>query len=283
MIIKTVGVVGCGTMGSGIVQVIAQSGYQVVVSETQQQFLDKGLASIKSVLTKGVEKGKILPQDKDSALSRIKGTIEMNDFNNCDLVIEAAVENLGIKKKIFSELDKICPAKAMLATNTSCLSITDVAMATNRPGQVLGMHFFNPPHIMPLLEMGVTMLTSQETIESCQTFVKSLGKTVVLVKDTPGFIANRLALPYILNAIRLLQDGVATRDDIDNSMKLGYNHPSGPLYVADLIGLDVVLFIVDAMYQELKDPQFVSPVLLKKMVTAGLLGRKTGKGFYDYK
>ena len=283
MDIKYVGVVGCGTMGVGIAQVCAQSGYQVIVSETSPLLLDKGLNSINSALTKRVEKDKLTHQDKEAILSRIKGTINISNFRDCDLVIEAVIENLDLKKKIFADLEEICPKPTILTTNTSCLSITDLAFATRRPDKVLGLHFFNPPPIMALLEIAVTMITGQDTITTCQVFGKSLGKTIVLTKDTPGFIANRLALPFILNAIHLLENGVATRDDIDNAIKLGYNHPYGPLMVADLIGLDVLNFIVESIYQELKDPQFAPPILLKKMVSAGWLGRKTGKGFYDYK
>jgi 3-hydroxybutyryl-CoA dehydrogenase len=283
MNIKKVGVVGCGTMGSGITQICAQSGFNVIVSEINKNFLHKGLASINAALSKSVAKGKILPKDQEATLSRINGTIDINDFRDCDLMIEAAIENLELKKKIFTGLDKICPRHTILTTNTSCLSVTDLAASTGRAEKVLGLHFFNPPSVMALLEISVTMITSQDTIAACKAFGEALGKTTVVVKDTPGFIANRLALPFILNAIRMLENGMASRDDIDVAVRLGYNHPSGPLAVADLIGLDVLYSVVDSIYQELKDPQFVPPVLLKKMVVAGLLGRKTGKGFYEYK
>ena len=283
MEIKKVGVVGCGQMGGGIAQVCAQGGYQVIVSEINDEFLNKGLASISSFLTKSAERGKITQQDKDSAISRIKGTTSLNDFADCDLAIEAAVENLDLKKKIFTELDTVCPKHAILATNTSCLSIIDMAMATSKPEKVLGLHFFNPVPLMQLLEIVRTIATSDETLEAGREFGKSVGKTVVVARDAPGFIVNRLMVPQILNAIRMLEDGVATREDIDNGLKLGLNHPMGPLALADLVGLDTLSFIADGIYAEFKDPQYINPTLLTKMVTAGWLGRKSGKGFYEYK
>jgi len=283
MEIKKVGVVGCGTMGNGIVIVCAQSGYQVVVSEINDQLLNKGLASINSFLTKSVEKGKLSQPDRDSALARIKGTTNTQDFSDCDLVIAAAVENMDLKKKIFAEVDKICPKHTILATNTSCLSIIDIAMATSRPDKVLGLHFMNPVPIMKLLEIVRTIATSDETLDTGRTFGASLGKTVVLAKDTPGFIVNFLLMPFLLNAMRMLDAGVASREDIDTAINLGLGHPMGPLTLADLIGLDTILFVVSAIYEELKDPQYAPPPLLRKMVTAGWLGRKTGKGFYEYK
>ena len=283
MEIKQVGVVGCGQMGGGIAQVSAQSGYQVIVSEVNEELLNKGLAAINSSLAKAVEKERITPQDKEVAISRIKGTTSMKDLSNCDLVIEAAIENLELKKKIFAELDSVCPKHAILATNTSCLSIIEMAMTTSRPDKVLGMHFFNPPPLMKLLEVGRTVATSEETLETIRNFGRSLGKTVITAPDSPGFIVNRLMVPQVMNAIRMLEAGVASKEDIDNGMMLGLNHPIGPLAVADLVGLDTFYYIASAMYDKFKDPQFAPPVLLEKMVTAGWLGRKTGKGFYDYK
>jgi 3-hydroxybutyryl-CoA dehydrogenase len=283
MKIKQVGVVGCGQMGSGITQVCAQSGYQVIVSEINDELLNKGLSSINSFLTRSVEKGKITRQDKDSALSRIKGTTDLKDLGDCDLLIEAAVENLDLKKKIFAELDKFCPKHAILASNTSGLSIIDMAMATARPDKVLGIHFFYPVWLMKLLEIVKTIATSNETLEIGKDFAKSLGKTIIIAQDTPGFIVNRLMVPYLLNAIQMLEAGVATKEDIDTGMTLGLNHPMGPLALADFIGLDTLLFIANGIYAEFKDPQDAPPVLLAKMVTAGRLGRKTDKGFYDYK
>lgn len=283
MEIKKVGIVGCGQMGGGIAQVCAQSGYQVIVSEINDELLRKGLASIDSSLAKSVERGRITQKDKDSVLSRIKGTSNLRDFGDCDLVIEAIVENLEMKKKVFAELDRICPEHAILATNTSCLSIIDVAMATARPDRVMGLHFFNPVPAMKLLEAIRTIATSDETLETGKRFGETLGKTIVSAQDAPGFIVNRLVVPFMLNAIRMLESGVAAREDIDNGVTLGLNHPMGPLALADLVGLDTLFFIANNVYDEFKDPQFAPPVLLSKMVAAGWLGRKTGKGFYDYK
>lgn len=282
MEIKKVGVIGCGQMGGGIVQVCAQSGYEVVVSEINDEFLKKGLASINAILTRNVEKERLSQQDKDAVLGRIKGTTSHQDFADCDLVIEAAIENLDLKKQLFAGLDKICPPHAILATNTSCLSIIDMATETGRPEKVLGLHFFNPVPIMKLLEIVKTIATSEETLETGKEFGKTLDKTVVIAQDVPGFIVNRLMVPFVLNAIRMLEAKVATREDIDTGITLGLNHPIGPLTLADLIGLDTLHFIASSIYDEFKDPQYASPPLLRKMVTVGWLGRKTGKGFYEY-
>lgn len=283
MEIKKVGVVGCGAMGSGIALASAQSGYQVAVSEINDELLNKGLTSINKFLAKGVEKGKIAQQDKDATLNRIKGTTNTKDFSDCDLVIEAAIENIELKKKIFAELDKICPKHAILASNTSCLPIIEMAMVTSRPDKVLGLHFMNPAPVMRLLEIVKTIITSDETLGIGKSFGNSLGKTIVVAKDTPGFIVNRLLISYLLNAIRMLEAGIATKEDIDTGINLGLNHPMGPITLSDFVGNDVVLFIADSIYQELKDPQYAPPVLLKNMVAAGWLGHKTGKGFYEYK
>ena len=283
MEVKKVGVVGCGQMGGGIAQVSAQSGYQAVVSEINDELLNKGLAAINSSLTKSVEKEKITPADKEAALARLKGTTDLKDFGDCDLVIEAAIENLDLKKKIFAELDRVCPKHAVLATNTSCLSIMDMAVATGRPDRVLGLHFFNPAPLMKLMEVVRTIATSDETVKIGRDFGQSLGKTVIIARDAPGFVVNRLLVPQLLNAIRMLEAGIATREDIDTGMTMGLNHPIGPLALSDLVGLDTLLFIANSTYDEFKDPQFAPPVLLGKMVTAGWLGRKTGKGFYEYK
>ena len=283
MEIKKVGVVGCGLMGSGIAQVCAQSGYQVVVSEINDELLNRGLALIGTSLTKSVDKGRLSQEDKDAILARIKGTTSTSDFSDCDLAIEAAIENMDLKKKIFAELDKICPRHAILATNTSCMSIIDMARATTRPDKVLGVHFFNPAPVMKLIEIVRTVATSEETFEIGKNFGQSLGKTVVVAQDAPGFIVNRLMTPFLLNAIRMLETGVATREDIDTAINLGLNHPMGPLALTDLIGLDTVYFIYNSIYEEFKDPQFAAHILMKKMIAAGWLGRKTGKGFYEYK
>lgn len=282
MKIKKVGVVGCGFMGSGIVQVCAQSGYQVVVSEINDELLNKGMASIDYYLTRGVEKSRIFQQDKDAALGRIRGTTNIKDLSDCDLIIEAVPEDMDLKKKIFAELNKICLRRAILATNTSCLSIIDLAMVTSKPDKVLGMHFCSPVPVNRLLEIAKTIATSDDTLEVGKRFGESLGKTVIVAKDTPGFIFNRLLIPWQLNAVRMLEAGIATTDDIDNSMKLGLNYPIGPLALCDFNGVDVVYMVARAMYEETKDPQYAPPTLMRKMLVAGWLGRKTGKGFYEY-
>jgi 3-hydroxybutyryl-CoA dehydrogenase len=282
MEIKKVGVVGAGIMGGGIAQVSAQAGFEVVVSEINAELLNKGLAGINSILTKSVEKGRMSQEDKDATIARIKGTTDMKDFASCDMVIEAVPENMDLKKKVFAELDKICPKHAILATNTSCLSVIDMAIATNRQTQVLGMHFFNPVPVMRLLELVKTILTSDETLETARKFGESIGKTVSVSPDIPAFVVDQLANPFILDAIRMVENGVATAEDIDTGVRMGLNHPMGPLALGDLVGLDTILFIANALYDELKDPKFAPPTLLKKMVAAGWLGRKTGKGFYEY-
>jgi 3-hydroxybutyryl-CoA dehydrogenase len=283
MEIKKVGVVGCGAMGGGIAQLCAQSGYQVVVSEINDGFLKKGLASIDKTLSRSVEKGKLSQPDKDAVMGRIKGTTATKDFADCDLVIEAAIENLELKKKIFAELDGICLKHAILATNTSCLSIIDMAVATKRPDKVLGLHFFNPAPVMKLLEIVKTIATSDEVVKMSQKFGESLGKTTVIAQDAPGFIVNRVWIPFLLHGIRLYEEGVASREDIDNAIMLGLNYPMGPLTLSDMVGIDVVKFVSDALYEQLKDPRYITPTLVEKMVAAGWLGRKTGKGFYEYK
>ncbi len=283
MEIKKVGVVGCGQMGGGIAQVCAQSGYQTVVSEINDQLLKKGLDSIASILTASVEKGKLATADKDAIMARLHGTTKLDDFHECNIVIEAVLENMEEKKRVFSTLDRVCPRDAILASNTSCLSIIEIAMVTQRPEQILGLHFFNPVPVMGLIELVRTIASSEETVAMAKAFGETLGKTVVIAKDTPGFITNRIFIPYLLDSIRALESGLATREDLDLAMKLSLNHPMGPLTLADFIGLDTIHYIATAMYDEFKDPKFASPALLKSMVIAGRLGRKTGEGFYKYK
>ena len=282
MEIRKVGIIGCGAMGSGIGQVCAQSGYQVVVMEKDQESLKKGLLLIESFLNKGIEKGKVSEEEKNSILPRIKGVSEYSDFRDCDLIIEAAIEDMETKREIFLAIDKVCSGDAIFASNTSSLSVLDLASATKRPERVLGLHFFNPVPLMKLLEIVRTLLTGEETLEICKEFGKSLGKTVIVAKDTPGFIVNYLQLPFRLNAIRMLEAGMATREDIDTAATLGLGHPMGPLALQDLVGLDVTYAASLSIYQETGGPVFQPPVLMKKMIAAGWLGRKTGKGFYEY-
>ena len=282
MEIKRVGVVGCGIMGSGIAQVCAQAGYDVMVSEMDDELLKKGLASINVRLAKRVDKGKLSQHDMDDALTRIKGTTNTQEFNNCYLMIEAAPDSMEVKKKVFSELDTICSRHAVLTTNTSSQSIIDIAMTTKRPDKVLGLHFFNPAPAIKLLEVVKSIATSDEILEIGKEFGRSLGKSVVVAPDRPGFLVNSLMSPWRLNAIRMLEARIATREDIDTAIKLGANMPMGPLEVADLIGLDTILEGASTMYREYNDPKYAPPLLLKKMVAAGWLGRKTGKGFYEY-
>ncbi len=283
MEIKKVGVVGLGIMGSGIVEVCIRSGYPTVISEINQGLLDKGMNAIKSSMERAVKKGKLSEQDQNAALGRLTATLKTEDFSGCDLVIEVIIENMEIKKKLFTDMDKICPPHTILASNTSCLSVLEMASVTKRVPQVVGLHFFNPVPVMRLIEIVRTIATSEETIETVKSFGQSLDKTLVIAQDAPGFIVNRLLIPYLLDAIHMIEIGAATKEDIDRGMELGCNHPMGPLTLADFIGLDTIYFIANAMYEEFKDPKYASPVLLKKMVTIGNLGRKSGKGFYDYK
>jgi len=283
MQIKRVGVVGCGLMGSGIVEVCARAGYNVVVREVNAELMEKGLQRIEGSMAKAVEKGKLTQADMDAAWGRIKGTVALEDLRDSDLVIEAVIENMAEKKQIFAALDKLVAPYAILASNTSSLCITEMASVTKRPDQVLGLHFFNPVPVMPLLEIVRTILTSEETLQTAKQFGASVGKTIVVAKDTPGFIVNLLLVPYLLSAVRAFENGVATREDIDTSMKLGCNHPMGPLTLLDFIGIDTAYYIANVMYEEFREPQYAPPPLLKRMVLAGHLGRKTGKGFYDYK
>jgi 3-hydroxybutyryl-CoA dehydrogenase len=282
MNVKTVGIVGCGVMGSGIAQLCAQHGYDVVVSDVNDEITRKGFSLIRKALGKSVAKEKITEEEMNDILSRINSATDLSGFAACDIAIEAVAEKIDIKEQVFGELDRVCPEHALLATNTGSLSVTKIAKVTKRPDKVLGLHFFNPATAMKLLELIKTIFTSEETVDMGRRFAASLGKTVVVAPDAPGFLANRLSSPFTLNAIRLLDAGVATREDIDNAAKLATGMPMGPLERADLIGLDIVLEGAERMYQEYGDPAYAPPILLKKMVSAGWLGRKTGKGFCEY-
>ncbi|HEY8286913.1 MAG TPA: 3-hydroxybutyryl-CoA dehydrogenase [Chloroflexota bacterium] len=282
MEVRRVGVVGCGQMGGGIVQVCAQAGFPVVVLESNGELLERGLNRISDLLGRAVEKGKLSDEDRQSTLGRITGTLNFADFAECDLVIEAIVERMDAKREVFSALDQLVKPETILASNTSSLAVMEIAVATNRPDRVAGMHFFNPVPIMPIVEVVRTILSSDETIETIRAVAGALDKTVVLAKDTPGFIVNLLLIPYLLDAIRAYEQGVASRDDIDAAMKLGCGLPMGPLTLADFIGLDTVLYIGDVLLAELHQEKYAAPPLLRRMVTAGLLGRKSSHGFYDY-
>lgn len=282
MDLKKIGVVGCGIMGSGITQVCAQSGYQVVVIETQEEILKNGLASIDKILGRSVEKKRISQKEKETIQSRIQDTLSLDDFADCDYVIEAVIEDLKIKKDVFAQLDKVCPEHAILATNTSVLSVIDIASATNRAEKVIGTHFSNPVPIMKVVEVVKTIATSEETLATTRAFCEILKKTVVVAKDAPGFLSGRITTPFLLNAVRMLESGAGTKEDIDTLIKEGLGHPMGPLTLLDLVGIDTVYRAALAIYDELKDPQYYPPTLMKQMVAMGWLGRKTGKGFYDY-
>lgn len=279
---KKIFVLGAGTMGAGIVQAFAQKGYEVVVRDIKDEFVERGIAGINKALSKQVAKGKMTEEDKDAILSRISGTTDMKLAADCDLVVEAAVENMKIKKEIFAELDGICKPETILASNTSSLSITEVASATKRPEKVIGMHFFNPAPVMKLVEVIRGMATSQETFDAVKELSVAIGKEPVEVAEAPGFVVNRILIPMINEASFILQEGIASVEDIDTAMKYGANHPMGPLALGDLIGLDVCLAIMDVLYNETGDTKYRASSILRKYVRAGWLGRKTGRGFYQY-
>ncbi len=282
MQIKKVGVLGCGLMGSGIAQVSAQSGYDTVVVEVEQKFLDKGLASIDKSLGKFVEKGKLSAEDKKSCVARLRGSVSLKDLADCDIIVEAITENPKIKKETYTAIDSIVKKDAIFASNTSSLTITELSMATARPKQFVGLHFFNPVPLMKLVEVVRTILTSDDAFNTAFEFAKSLGKDPVSCRDNSGFIVNRLLVPYLLDAIRALEEGVGSVEDIDKAMQLGCGYPMGPFTLLDFVGLDTTYYITDVMFNEYREKRFASPALLRKMVLAGRFGRKSGAGFYDY-
>jgi len=282
MTIRKVGVVGCGQMGSGIAQVGALSGYEVKVREVTMELFERGFRRIEGSLAKFVEKQKLTATDRDAALKRISGTTALSDLKDCDLVVDAVIEDFDEKTRIFRELDGLCGPQTILASNTSSLSIGDMAAVTKRRDRFCGLHFFNPVPMMRLVEVVRTIDTSEETFQAAKSFAESLGKTAVAAKDSPGFVVNRLLIPYLLDAVRALEAGVASREDIDNGMMLGCGHPMGPLALADFIGLDTVLYIADIMFAELKDTRCAVPPLLRRLVQAGYLGKKSGRGFFEY-
>jgi 3-hydroxybutyryl-CoA dehydrogenase len=283
MKIKKVCVLGAGIMGSGIAQVVAAAGFDVTMRDIQDRFVDKGLQTIKFHLGRAVEKEKIKAKEAKDIMGRIQGTTDLKDAAaEADLVVEAIVEDMRVKKEVFAELDSICKLDTILASNTSGLSITEIASATNRPHKVLGVHFFNPAPVMQLVELIRGYLTSDNTLAATKAFVEKLGKTAIEVKEAPGFAVNRILCPMINEAIFVFSEGVATAEDIDQAMVLGANHPMGPLALADLVGLDTLLAVLDGLHQELGEDKYRPAPLLRKMVRAGHLGRKSGRGFYDY-
>lgn len=283
MSIQTIGIIGCGLMGSGIVEVCARSGFNVLVGEMDAELLKAGLARVRKSIERGVSRGKISPEEAEATLSRIQGVNSLQEFAAADLAIEAITEQLEPKRDVFRELDAVLHPDVIIATNTSSISIAAIAAVTRRPDRVLGMHFFNPVPVMQLLELVRSILTSDQTLATAQEVGARLGKTTVVAKDSPGFIVNRLLIPYIVDAIKLYEAGLATKEDIDAGVKLGLAHPMGPLTLADLVGLDTTLAVADVLYEEYGEPRFKAPPLLRQMVTAGLLGRKSGRGFYDYR
>ncbi|MFZ1242074.1 MAG: 3-hydroxybutyryl-CoA dehydrogenase [Anaerolineae bacterium] len=283
MDVKTIGIIGCGLMGSGIAEVAAKSGFQVLIREQNEQLLKKGLGRIESSLGRAVAKGKLSAEDKAAVQTRLSGAIGLDDaLATCDLVVEAVTEDAGLKQEIFRALDAICPANTILASNTSSISVIDLAAVTRRPNQVLGMHFFNPVPVMPLLELVRTVQTDDATLDSARAVGERMGKKMIVAKDAPGFVVNRLLIPYLLDGIRVYEQGLASREDIDNGMMLGANHPMGPLTLTDFVGLDTTLFVADVLFAELGETRFKAPTLLRRLVSAGHLGRKSGRGFYQY-
>ena len=282
MTIQKVGVVGCGLMGSGIAQVAAAAGFHTVVREVSGEIVEKGLKNIDKNLARLVEKGTLDESKKAEIRGRLKGTTALQDLKDCDVVIEAIIEQLPAKRELFSALDALCPASTIFASNTSSLTITEIATATKRPGRFVGLHFFNPVPVMKLVEVVRTIATDPAVYEEMVAFGAKLGKAPVRAHDSTGFIVNRLLVPYLLDAIRALEEGVGSIEDIDNSMKLGCGHPMGPLTLLDFVGLDTTYYIANIMFDEFRERRFASPPLLKRMVLAGWNGRKSGRGFYDY-
>ncbi|RIK70714.1 3-hydroxybutyryl-CoA dehydrogenase [candidate division KSB1 bacterium] len=279
---KTVGIVGCGLMGSGIAQISAQAGYKTIVREVNDELLKKGLGKIEDFLSKGVAKGKVTEEQKKAVLANLSGTTRLADLKDADIVIEAAIESIALKKELFGELDRLCPEQTIFASNTSSLTITEMAAATKRPDRFVGLHFFNPVPLMKLVEVVRTIATSQATFDAAFAFAKTLGKEPIACKDNSGFVVNLLLVPYLLDAIRAVENGVASIEDIDKGMVLGCGYPMGPLTLLDFVGLDTTYYIANIMFDEYREAKYAPPPLLRKMVLAGLLGKKTGKGFYDY-
>ncbi|HXU89555.1 MAG TPA: 3-hydroxybutyryl-CoA dehydrogenase [Methylomirabilota bacterium] len=282
MAIKNIGVIGCGLMGSGIVQVAAQSGFQVLFVEANDELVKRGLERLRQTLDGLVAKGKLDARAKDETLGRIAGTTRLEDLKASDLVVEAMTENQTLKNETFAKLDRICAPHALLATNTSSCNVTAMAAATKRPGKVLGVHFFNPVPLMKLVEVVRTLLTEEAAAREVTEWVRAVGKVPVQTKDATAFIVNRLLVPYLLDAVRVYEGGLASLEDIDQAMKLGCGYPMGPFTLLDLVGLDTAMYVAEVMFEEFREPRYAPPPLLKRMVMAGHLGRKTGRGFYTY-
>lgn len=280
--VKRVGVIGCGVMGAGIVEVSARAGLDVVYLEATQDLVQRGRQRLEASLLRAVERGAISEDERGAELERVQGTASIHDLGDAELILEAATEDPDIKKALFADLDRVVGADVVFGTNTSSIPIVDLGAATERADRVVGMHWFNPVPVMGLIEIVRSITTSDETVEFARAFGVMLGKTTVVSRDRAGFIVNTLLVPYLNDAIRMLEDGFATREDVDTAVHLGLNHPMGPLRLADLIGLDTCLQITNVLYEEFRDPKYAAPPLLKRMVTAGRLGRKTGRGFYDY-
>ena len=282
MTIKNVGVIGCGLMGSGIAQVAAQAGFPVTVVEANDDLVKRGLDRLRETSEALGAKGKLDAKAKDALLARIAGTSRLEDLKGCDLVVEAMTENQQLKNETFAKLGRIAPPHAILATNTSSCNVTAMAAASKRPGQVLGLHFFNPVPLMKLVEVARTILTDESVVTTATEWVRAVGKTPVQTKDSTAFIVNRLLVPYLLDAVRLYESGLASLEDIDTAMKLGCGYPMGPFTLLDLVGLDTTMYVAEVMFEEFREPRYAPPPLLKRMVMAGRLGRKTGRGFYSY-
>ena len=280
--VRTVGVLGCGLMGSGIAEICAKAGLETYVREVSEQFVEKGKASITKSLDKALEKGKLEASARDAAISKLHFTTDLEELKDCDLIIEAVTEDLALKNEMFGTLDGVCPKHTIFASNTSSLTIADMAAATGRPDRVLGLHFFNPVPVMKLVEVVRTIATSDDAYRTAFDFVRKVGKEPVEAKDASGFIVNRLLVPYMLDAIRCLEQGLASIEDIDKSMVLGTGYPMGPFVLSDFVGIDTLYRIAEIMFEEFREPRFAPPPLLKRMVTMGYYGRKTKKGFYDY-
>jgi 3-hydroxybutyryl-CoA dehydrogenase len=280
--IKRVGVLGCGLMGSGIAQVCAQAGYETIVREVSDELCQKGVGGIGKQLGKSVEKGKMAAEDRDAILGRLRGTTRLEDLADCDIIIEAVVENLELKNEMWKTLDGVCGPDTIFASNTSSLTIADMAAATKRPERMVGLHFFNPVPVMKLVEVVKTIATDPKVFQTAFDFASSLGKEPIVCKDNSGFVVNLLLVPYMMDAIRALEQGVATIEDIDKGMRLGTGYPMGPFVLSDFVGLDTLDKIGGIMFEEYREKRYASPPLLKRMVSMGYFGRKSGKGFYDY-